>query len=316
MSNTKSIVAAFRGTIDISTPNTPSNLVTSALSDTEISINWADNANNETGFRLERSADNLNWFEVATVGSNISNFTDTGLVPETTYWYRVRAYNSNGNSAYSNSSSTATQISVTETCINNPPALSIASNTLYSQAGANVTYSISLSNQDSSICGSTTFTLTTSDGETLGYYSLSAGSSTNTTWVNTAPLIDGSYTKSVTVSAADHNNVSKSALIIVDGTAPTAPGNLSATVKRKPQVAVSWNTSTDSGSGFAHYIVKRNGVVIATTTRTSFTDKPGSGTFVYTVDAFDKAGNVQGNSTSVIVESSSGGGSKGKGRKK
>lgn len=317
MTNNKAIVAAFRGSVDISTPNAPSGLGVSALSDTEISISWLDNSNNETGFRIERSVDGTSWSEFAVVASNVKSFTDTGLVSEITYQYRVRAYNGNGNSGYSNIGSATTKVAVVETCINNTPALSITPNTVYSQSGASITFNISLNNNDSADCSASAFTLTTSEGSTLGIYVLSAGSSTNTSWITTAPVTDGSYTKSVTVTAVAHANVTKSAVIIVDGTAPTAPSNLAAIEKRKSQVGITWNASADAGSGFDRYVIKRNGAVIATTSNTTFTDKPGSGVITYTVDAYDKVGNSKGSSTSITVGSgSTGGGSKGKGRKK
>lgn len=320
MTNTKAIVTSFRGTVDTSTPNAPSALTASALSDTEIVIGWADNSNNETGFRLERSADSVNWTEFATVGSNVKSFTDSGLVPETPYQYRVRAYNSNGNSSYSNIGNATTDAAVVETCTYNDPTVTVAPSTLYSMAGASITYNISLTNQDASACGVTTFTLTTSDGSSLGAYVISAGSSTSASWETTAPATDGTYTKSVTATAAGHNSVTDSASVYVDGTAPTAPSNVSAAVKRKSQVSVSWGDSTDSGSGFDHYEVKRDGVMIATTTGTSYTDKPGDGTFTYTVEAFDKAGNAKGNSTSITVggstTSTKGGGKGNNDRKK
>ena len=308
MTNTKAIVAAFRGTIDISAPIAPSSLSATAVSDAKINLTWADNANNETGFKLERSIDGANWSEIASVGSNVRSFADTGLTAETSYQYRVRAYNSNGNSTYSNIGNATTDAFLVEVCANNAPTLSLAPNTVYSQAGANVTYSVSLTNQDSSVCAATTFTLTASDGSSIGDFELTAGSSQNTSWITTAPLTDGSYTRSVTVSAAAHNDVSKSASIIVDGTAPSAPGNLSATEQRKSKVGVSWSASADTGSGFDHYLIKRNGATIATTTRTSYTDSPGTGTFTYTVEAYDKVGNAQGNSTSLTIASSSKGG--------
>jgi len=317
MTNNKAIVAAFRGSVDISTPNAPSGLAALALSDAEISISWLDNSNNETGFRLERSVDGVNWSEFAVVASNVKSFTDTGLESGTAYQYRVRAYNGNGNSDYSNGGSATTKVAVVEACINNAPVLSITPSTVYSQSGASITYNITLNNRDSSVCSASAFTLTTSEGAALGIYVLSAGSSTNASWVTTAPMTDGSYTKSVTVTAVDHTNVTQSADIIVDGTAPTAPSNLAAIEKRKSQVGITWNASADTGSGFDHYVIKRNGAVIATTSNTTFTDKPGSGVITYTVDAYDKVGNSKGSSTSITVGSSStGGGSKGKGGKK
>lgn len=315
MMNTKAIVASFRGAVDTSTPNSPSNLTTNTLSDTEITINWSDNANNETGFRLVRSTDSINWSEFATINSNITSFTDTGLTPETNYQYKARAYNSNGNSAFSNASNSTTDTPVIEACVNNNPQLGFATATQYSQAGASISYDISLTNQDTSICGLSTFSISSTDGSSIGSYSLSPGNTANTKWSSTAPTTDGNYTKTITAISAGHSNITKSVTVLVDSTAPTAPVNLTTTEKRKSQVGVSWGSSTDNGSGFKHYVVKRNGSVIATTTSTSLTDKPGTGTHTYLVEAYDNAGNMNSSNTSLTI----GGGStttKGKGRKK
>ena len=160
-----------------------------------------------------------------------------------------------------------------------------------------------MTNQDSSACSAGTFTLTNSDGATLGSYSLSAGSSTTATWSTTAPATEGSSTKSVTASAAGHADASKSATVIVDSTAPKAPGSLKATVnKRNQTVSLSWIASTDTGSGLLNYVIKLNDATIGTTTTTKYTNKPGKGTFTYTVEAFDKVGNSQGSSISIIVK--------------
>ena len=43
-----------------------------------------------------------NFAQIATVGPNVTSYTDTGLLPLVTYCYRVRAYNGAGDSGYSN----------------------------------------------------------------------------------------------------------------------------------------------------------------------------------------------------------------------
>ena len=66
-------------------------------------LNWTDNSATETGFKIERSpVTDTNFTEIATVGANTTSFTDTGLSEATKYWYRVRAYNADTTSAYSN----------------------------------------------------------------------------------------------------------------------------------------------------------------------------------------------------------------------
>ena len=115
MTNTKAIVAAFRSGA-VTLPNAPGNLSASAvaLSSSQIALTWTDNSSNETGFRLERSAGGINWSEFAVVG-NVTGFTDTGLTGSTTYQYRARAYNSAGNSSYSNIGTATTGVAVIDT---------------------------------------------------------------------------------------------------------------------------------------------------------------------------------------------------------
>ncbi|PLX33075.1 MAG: hypothetical protein C0600_01095 [Ignavibacteria bacterium] len=98
-----------------SSPSAPSNLRTIVVQPEFISIGWDDNSDNEDGFRVERSLDGgATWTEIATVGANWSNYRNSGLSPATQYWYRVRAYNSVGTSAYSNTASATTPAAPTD----------------------------------------------------------------------------------------------------------------------------------------------------------------------------------------------------------
>lgn len=91
-------------------PTPPGNLTATAVSSSQINLTWTDNANNEDGFKIERCKGSFctNFAQIATVGSNVKSYSDTGLSPRTTYRYRVRAYNAAGNSAYSNKASAKT----------------------------------------------------------------------------------------------------------------------------------------------------------------------------------------------------------------
>jgi subtilisin family serine protease len=89
-------------TINVSVPNAPSNL-TKLVGSTSITLNWTDNANNETGFEIIREEYvNFNWVNPTsfTVNANVTQFVDSGL--SGTFRYRVRAFNSAGNSGFTN----------------------------------------------------------------------------------------------------------------------------------------------------------------------------------------------------------------------
>jgi len=93
----------------------PTNLV--AIPDTfTVDLSWQDNSNNELGFVIERKdGDSLSinpFIPIDTVGTDVINYLDTGLSANTTYTYRVYAYSTEGNSAYSNLAEATTFIPV------------------------------------------------------------------------------------------------------------------------------------------------------------------------------------------------------------
>lgn len=98
------LAAVITYTIPLNPPAAPSNL-TAAASSTNAILNWIDNSGNEDGFRVERSIDSFNFSQIATTGINIANYIDWGLATGT-YFYRAKAFNSDGDSGYSNTAST------------------------------------------------------------------------------------------------------------------------------------------------------------------------------------------------------------------
>jgi hypothetical protein len=89
-------------------PIAPSNLRASKISTNEIQLQWTDNSDGQYGedsFIIERSLTNnpANFQEIFEVGSdNTTHPDDSNLIPGTTYYYRIRAINQYGPSAWSN----------------------------------------------------------------------------------------------------------------------------------------------------------------------------------------------------------------------
>ncbi len=92
-------------------PTAPTNLAATSVSSSQISLTWVDNDNTETGFKIERCAGSAcsNFTQIATVGANVTSYSNTGLAASTSYSYRVRAYNAAGDSEYSSTATTVTQ---------------------------------------------------------------------------------------------------------------------------------------------------------------------------------------------------------------
>jgi fibronectin type 3 domain-containing protein len=113
------------------------------------------------------------------------------------------------------------------------------------------------------------------------------------------------YSYSVAARDAAGNlspNSASVSLTIADTTPPTTPTGLTAAAAGSTGANLSWSASTDNVA-VTGYIVRRNGVQIATPTTTSFADTGLSAatTYSYTVAARDAVSNLSPNSASVSV---------------
>jgi hypothetical protein len=69
----------------------------------QLTLSWTDASDNEDGFGIDRKTGSTGTFaRVASVGSNVSTYTDPNLASSTTCCYRVNAFNTAGSSAYTN----------------------------------------------------------------------------------------------------------------------------------------------------------------------------------------------------------------------
>src|SRR5687768_12924710 len=69
----------------------PSNVAVTTVSEAQLSLAWSDNSAGETQFVLERAAGSGRFVQVAALPAGTTSFNDSGLMPLTSYRYRVRA---------------------------------------------------------------------------------------------------------------------------------------------------------------------------------------------------------------------------------
>jgi C1A family cysteine protease len=91
-------------------PTAPSSLAATPIASDQINLSWNDQSNNEDGFKIERCAGAgcSNFAQIGIVGVNVTAYSSTGLSANAAYSYRVRSFNTGGNSGYSNSANATT----------------------------------------------------------------------------------------------------------------------------------------------------------------------------------------------------------------
>src|SRR5215470_4266565 len=84
----------------------------------QLSLSWTDNSTNEDGFSIERKTGVTGSYgAVGSVGTNVTSYIDTTLSDNTTYCYRVQAFNSAGISNYSNEACGTTPVGTATTTV-------------------------------------------------------------------------------------------------------------------------------------------------------------------------------------------------------
>ena len=95
-------------TAPITIPSAPTGLSATAFSRSRVDLRWTDTATNESGYRVERSTNGSTFTQIATPGADTVSYSDATVLANKQYYYRVRAYNSAGASAYSNTAKVKT----------------------------------------------------------------------------------------------------------------------------------------------------------------------------------------------------------------
>ena len=224
-------------------PAAPSNLVATAVSSTQINLTWTDNATNETGFTIQRATNAAFTNGLNTITLNAANQTvyiNTGRQPNTTYYYRVRAFNAVGPSAWSNVASAFTAVP------GSPAAPSNLTATAFSKAQINLAWTDNATNETGftiqrstsiNFTGTTTITLNTVNQTSYS----DTGRQPNTTYYYRVRAFNAIG------PSAWSNTASATTLALVP---PAAPSNLAATAFSPSQINLTWTDNANNETGF------------------------------------------------------------------
>ncbi|MFC2082103.1 cadherin-like domain-containing protein [Bacteroidota bacterium] len=99
---------------------TPTNLQGRDNGDFTIVIEWEDNSSLETGYKIERTTTDI-WEEIYTTVENETSYTDADIEGGITYLYRIKAFNNENESVYSNECSASCTMTGIEEWTNGTP---------------------------------------------------------------------------------------------------------------------------------------------------------------------------------------------------
>ena len=269
---------------DTSAPSIPQGLAATAVSSSQINLNWSASSDNVgvTGYRVYRGGT-----IIATTSA--TSYSHTGLNASTSYTYRVSAYDAAGNVSARSNPVTATTLPPPDTTAPSiPQGLSA---TAASSSQIDLSWSASTDN-----VGVTGYRIYR--GGTV------VGTAATTSYSDTGLTPSTLYSYKVTAYDAASNESGQSSAASAttlpppDTSAPSIPQGLTATAASSSQINLSWSASTDN-VGVTGYRIYRGGTAVGTTATTSYSDTglTPSTLYSYKVTAYDAASNESGQSS-------------------
>ncbi|MGH7600708.1 MAG: fibronectin type III domain-containing protein, partial [bacterium] len=268
-------------------PAAPNGLTAIAVSSSKINLAWADSANNEDGFKIERKAGAAGTYvQIATVGANVTTFSNlSGLSPNTEYFYRVRAHNANGNSAFSNTASATTLAGA-------PTAPSSLTATAASNTRINLAWTDNSNNEDG-------FKIEIKAGPSGTYTEIAAVEANVTSYSSTGLEASTQYFYRVRAYNTESNSAySNAANATTLSDPPAAPSDLTATVVSDTRIDLTWQDNASNETGFkierklnSAVTYSEIATVGANVTSYSNTDLAANTMYSYRVRAYNTGGN-------------------------
>ena len=222
--------------------NTPTNLTAAAdagYPTSQIDLAWTDNTQNETGYIVQRSTDQINWTTPAggSLGANAASFTDTSVAEGTTYYYYVYATGTGSNSANSATVSATTL----------PATPTIGTATANSASQITVTWTDNSSQE-------TGYVVQRSPDGSTGWAQVGSTLAANTqSYADTSVAEGTQYYYRVYATGVGGNSANSG--IVNATTVPATPTIGTATANSPTQITVTW---TDNSSHESGYVVQRS----------------------------------------------------------
>jgi carboxypeptidase T len=225
-------------------PAAPNNLAAEAISYNQINLTWTDSDATEQGFKIERctGAGCSDFAQITTVGANVTSYANTDLAASTSYSYRVRAYNTVGDSDYSNTASAVTiSAPVPPTAPSNLTAAAVSSSQI------NLTWVDNATNESG-------YYIERCTGNGCSNFAQIATTGANVTnYANTGLAASTSYSYRVRAYNAsgnsDYSNTASAETPAIP-VPPAAPTNLTARAVSKSQINLSWTDNATNESGY------------------------------------------------------------------
>lgn len=272
------VIVTTLAAADTEAPTTPTGLQGLAVSTSRVDLSWNASSDNVgvTAYEVRRGG-------VVAGTTAGTNFSDTGLSANTEYTYTVSARDAAANGSPASAAIMVTTLAMADTQAPTTPGN--LQGTAVSGSRIDLTWSASTDN-----IGVTGYELRRNGAlvattASTGYSD--TGLSQSTDYAYTVTARDGSDNLSAESSA-----IVVTTLTTTDSQPPTAPGNLQGSAASSNRINLTWTASTDD-TGVLDYDVLRDGVMVGSSTGTTFADSglAANTRYVYTVVANDAAGN-------------------------